>query len=106
MWKSIATALCLLAIATGCATTRLTGEVEIQLINASSVSIGDKIVGIADVPGELKAMGAGPETAIHITVPRNMPHATLQQVLKPLASAGFRKLVFVTERHAEAEAKK
>ena len=91
----------------GCATQREPAGGDYDTIRLSMLSSGSIMLdGIPVLPQQLgrklKRMGATPSTCIKIAVPDNAPKAALSELTVQLATAGFRRILFVRPRHADA----
>ena len=96
-------------LASGCATggSGSSPETAIRVkIGPSGVAeSGGRSASIAGLPGLVRAQGARRETWISVALPSDAAPTLKQQVVTTLSRAGYPKILFVTARHATAEAK-
>lgn len=87
----------------GCATEKLAGgRVHVAVLTGGQVSVDGSKVGIATLGKKLKSMGATPSTTIMISIPKTATSATLSDVTRSLASAGFQQIIFTKPVEVEA----
>jgi biopolymer transport protein ExbD len=74
----------------------------IELFNDGTVLFHGKPIEAGDLPRKLKSRGYEPGDPVRIVVPADAAPAALTQISTAIASAGFRRIIFVKARHAEA----
>jgi hypothetical protein len=91
----------LAALMAGCVTGRSEGAWEtvyVTLLPNGLLQLEGKTMDAAGLLKKLKSMCATVQTCIEISIPEETPTPTLAALTQPLASAGYRKIQFVTPR--------
>jgi hypothetical protein len=76
--------------------------IRLKAPSGNSVEIKGESVPADKIGAKLKAAGVQPATRIEVLVGREASEADLSHLARGFASAGFRKIVFIREKHAEA----
>jgi len=76
------------------------GTFELSVSPEGAVALNGKKIELTELAKPLKAAGATPDTRIMVFIPKNIPKPTMTAIAGNLASAGFRKVVFIGPRHA------
>ncbi len=77
-------------------------RLDIRYISGNQVIVGDRSVPLAELPAALKAEGATSRTEIAVSVPADASQTAMAAIGSKLATAGFRRIVFMRPRHASA----
>jgi len=75
----------------------------VTLRESGRLYVGDSHTGLAGMVRQLKADGATRQTRITVEIPHNIAPETLQSISRQLASAGFRRIIFIKPRRAVSE---
>ena len=81
------------------------GTLGISVSAEGAITLNGKEIELTELSRPLKAAGATPDTRIMVFVPENMPKPTMTAIAGNLASAGFRKVIFIGPRHAGSSTK-
>ena len=94
-----------LGLAAGCATAggAHATRVQARLLAGQKIEMDGVIFPLAKFPARLHSAGAGPDTEVLVTIPADPDRADLNQVYSVLYGAGFRQVVMVKARRAEAD---
>ena len=102
LWFGIAALICVPAV-----TSAKDSETTLQAMVSSDeqLTFEGKVVKPKELPAKLKSAGAKPDTMIRILIQKNTPEATIKNISRALANAGFRKFVFTQPKQAEVTIK-
>lgn len=95
--------IALAALVAGCATTP-DGRVDIRIEPDGSVNVEGRQVALDDLAASVKRTGAKVDTVIEVTVPDDVKSDVLMGVTRPLATAGYKRVVFRKPKQAKATA--
>ncbi|MDP6524186.1 MAG: hypothetical protein QGI24_08550 [Kiritimatiellia bacterium] len=93
----------------GCAMPGARGKVErieIRLLPADRVAIGNKVVALVQAPAALRRAGATPATSIVVLAPKEYPSSKFPRITGILRSKGFGKVMFARPRKAKSSVEK
>jgi len=108
MKAAASVALALLVVsAAGCRTSPGPGSgpppsITVFLAEDGRAVVGGREVALQDLPRRLAAEGVDRSHVVRVTIPAGTPETTLADINRRLKAAGYRRVVFVTERRAEA----
>jgi len=101
MIRNTAIAVCVLLLALtkiGCNT----HSILVSVSHDNKIMVDGKRIELSQLAGKLKSMDVKTDTCIKISVPKDKPTSIMSEISRNLASAGFRKVIFVGPTHADS----
>lgn len=108
MIRNTAIAVCVLLLTlttTGCNTRGdkfPDNSILVSVSDDNRITVDGKRIELSRLAGKLKSMGVKADTCIKISVPKDRPTLIMSEISRNLASAGFRKVIFVGTTHADS----
>jgi biopolymer transport protein ExbD len=80
--------------------------IQVTVLPEGSLLVEGRKMTVRELPDRLKSMRIPSKTPIKVEVEENTPMATISEITRSLASAGYGKIVFTRPKRADSFAKK